>query len=62
MASGASDIAQFYIQAQKLIAPNQLVGSDSDVLLYNYPVGGAATKTITKRVRAAHGVVVSPAI
>ncbi len=59
LGSGASVIDQFFIDAKTLIAPNQLVGSNSDVLFYKYPAGGTATKIITKAVRAAHGVVVS---
>jgi len=61
MGSGASVVDQYFIDGQTLIAPNQLVGSDSDVLFYKYPSGGDATKIITKDVRAAHGVVVSDA-
>jgi hypothetical protein len=62
MGSGASDVAQFFIQGQTLIAPNQVPGkggSGSKALFYKYPTGGTATKEISKHVEAAHGVVVS---
>lgn len=60
--SGANDVRQFWIQGQTLIAPNEyfLKGkSVSDVLFFNYPVGGEATQKVTAGVHGAAGAVVS---
>lgn len=62
MKSGANNVKQFWIQGQSLIAPNTIPGRGgygSKALFYNYPVGGKATKKISKDVLAAQGAVVS---
>jgi hypothetical protein len=61
LGSGAKYVAQYFIDNKALIAPNQIAGSDSDVLFYKYPTGGRAVRILKKGVRAAHGVAVSPA-
>ncbi len=63
LGSGAENVKQFWIQGRTVIAPNTyLTGKlHSNVLLYNYPQGGKATKTIVKGVRDAQGAVVSKA-
>ncbi len=59
MGSGAQYVKQFWIQGQRVIAPNVYATSGSDVFFYSYPTGGSATKTITKGVKDAQGAVVS---
>jgi hypothetical protein len=62
---GGSDVgavAQFLILGHRLIVPNGCTGScTGNVLYYDYPAGGEATKTITNGVRYPHGLVVSKA-
>jgi hypothetical protein len=54
--------AQFLILGHRLIVPNQCTGSCiGNVLYYDYPAGGNATKTITDGVRYPQGLVVSRA-
>ena len=59
LGSGAQDVGQFWIQGQTLIAPDILAGGFGNVLFYNYPTGGNATKTITKDAKSPIGAVVS---
>lgn len=58
MGSGAEYVQQFWIQGTTLIAPNEYP-LHSDVLFFDYPAGGKAVKTITRRVNGAKGAVVS---
>lgn len=47
----AADVSQFFIQDTTLIAPNEYFKDNDtcwDILYYNYPAGGKATKKITK--------------
>jgi hypothetical protein len=61
--SGAQYVQQSWIQGQTIIAPNVYIPKEkpkqSDVLLYPYPRGGAATKKITRGILDANGAVVS---
>jgi hypothetical protein len=41
---GASAVYQFWIQGAKVVAPSE---DTQSVMIYNYPAGGSATKTIT---------------
>jgi hypothetical protein len=62
LGSGAYNVVQFFIDGQTVIAPDQHPRpSNGDVLFYNYPAGGSATKKITKAVIDPHGAVVSNA-
>jgi len=59
---GAVNVKQFWIQDQRLIAPNTISGQGgrgSKAILYNYPAGGKAIKKIAKGVIDAQGAVVS---
>lgn len=62
LGSGAMDLKQFWIQGETLIAPN--VNSKShgrgDVLFFDYPAGGRATKKIVAGLNYPTGLVVSP--
>lgn len=55
--SGTCFVQQFYIDGSHVIAPNSC-GSQSDVLVYDYPGGGSPVKTLSN-VGAPFGVVVS---
>jgi hypothetical protein len=47
----AFDVSQFFIQDKTLIAPNEYFKSNYncwDILYYNFPAGGTATKKITR--------------
>jgi hypothetical protein len=63
LGSGARYVKQFWIQGSTIIAPNVYIkgGAHSNVLFYNYPAGGKATKKITDGIKDAQGAVVSPA-
>jgi hypothetical protein len=55
----AAEVAQFWIQGSKLIAPDVQIGHSSNVLFYSYPKGGNPTAVITGNLEAPVGVVVS---
>lgn len=59
LGSGLHDLKQFWIQSRTLIAPNGSASPFGDVLFYNYPAGGNATKKITAGVHGPIGAVVS---
>jgi hypothetical protein len=59
MGGDTNDVAQFFIQSNVLITPNQIHGGVADVNFFSYPSGGDPTKTITRHVEASHGAVVS---
>jgi len=62
MGSRARNVAQFWIQGSRLIAPNTIPGRGglgSKALIYAYPAGGKALEKISKGVIAAEGAVVS---
>lgn len=62
LGSGAGDVFQFFVLGSRVIVPNQCKAScTGNVLYYEYPAGGTATKTIMKDVRYPHGAVVSKA-
>jgi hypothetical protein len=55
---------QWWIDRKRVVATNRYPGDTrlySQVLYYNYPAGGTATKTITKDVGAPFGVTISKA-
>lgn len=58
--TGAGNVGQFGIVASTVVTPNQFFSkSDSGVLYYPYPAGGASTKTITNGVFYPYSAVVS---
>jgi hypothetical protein len=61
--NGAEYVKQTWIEGQRIIAPNSESGSDPDpsVLIYRYPAGGSAVKTISKHVLEPQGAAVSKA-
>lgn len=64
LGSHASEVSQFFILAKKIIAPNVYFTKRrafSDVLFFDYPAGGKATKKITIGVKTPVGAVVSKA-
>jgi hypothetical protein len=62
LGSGATDVFQYFIFQNQLLAPNQCSGTCvGDVLYYHWPKGGKATSILTDGVRYPHGVVVSKA-
>ena len=55
-------VGQFQVLGHRLIAPNLCTGScTGNVLYYDYPAGGTATKTITNEYAIHGGLVVSRA-
>ncbi|HEV3195549.1 MAG TPA: hypothetical protein VGZ06_05380 [Candidatus Cybelea sp.] len=58
--TGAGNVGQFGIAGSSVVTPNQFFSS-SGVLVFPYPGGGAATKTITHGVFYPFSAVVSPA-
>ncbi len=58
--TGAGNVGQFGIVGSSVVTPNQFF-SGSGVLVFPYPDGGAATKTITHGVFYPFSAVVSPA-
>jgi hypothetical protein len=58
--TGAGNVGQFGIVGSSVVTPNQFF-SGSAVLVFPYPGGGAATKTITHGVFYPFSAVVSPA-
>lgn len=56
---GAEYVAQYEIFGKHIIVPNMCVGSCSDVLIYDYPAGGNAIKSISDGISYPEGVVVS---
>ncbi|MGA8474700.1 MAG: hypothetical protein WB681_06495 [Candidatus Cybelea sp.] len=58
--TGAGNVGQFGIAGSSVVTPNQFF-SGSAVLVFPYPGGGAATKTITHGVFYPFSAVVSPA-
>jgi hypothetical protein len=64
LGGGADDVHQFWIQDSTLIATNTYwtkSETHSNILFFDYPSGGKATKTITRGVGGAVGVTISRA-
>jgi hypothetical protein len=57
--SGAKEVKQAWIQGARLIAPNSVSGPGANVLIYDYPTGGGAIKTIERGVEGPQGATVS---
>jgi hypothetical protein len=60
--NGAVTVEQFAIDGATLVAPNQGLTGNSNVLFYNYPAGGSPTKTITNGIVAPRAVAISLAL
>jgi hypothetical protein len=54
--TNSCDVLQFWIQNKRVIVANDC---SHDVMYFNYPVGGASTKTITDSLKEPVGVAVS---
>jgi hypothetical protein len=62
LGSDVGPVFQFLIAQKRIIVPNQCKGScTGNVMYFNWPAGGDATKVVSRGVRYPHGVALSKA-